>query len=135
VTAGRDNVLFHYVQLEIGQGVLLSSTGTSKNSSIIQSFRKACLLIHTILQNTLRFRYLLSQEINKPNWHRSLVAIKEHGTLISIEDSEDSNGSVEFWVIGRLFSTPPKELYVCHRADVPQNLVELAFRLSLYSAG
>lgn len=54
VTAGSDNVLFHYVQLEIGQGVLLSSTGVSKNSSIIRSFRKACLLIHTILQNTIR---------------------------------------------------------------------------------
>lgn len=54
VTAGRENVLFHYVQLEIGQGVLLSSTGASKTSLIIQSFRKACLLIHTILQNTIR---------------------------------------------------------------------------------
>ncbi|XP_037048340.1 protein inturned [Bradysia coprophila] len=136
VTAGRENVLFHYVQLEIGQGVLLSSTGASKSSTIIKSFRKACLLIHTILQNTIRFRFLLSQESNnKPNWHRSLVAIKEHGILISIDDPENANDPVEFWVIGRLFSTPPKELYVCHRADVPQNLVELAFRLSLYSAG
>lgn len=54
VTAGRENVLFHYVQLEIGQGVLLSSTGASTNSPIIKSFRKACLLIHTILQNTIR---------------------------------------------------------------------------------
>ena len=74
------------------------------------------------------FRYLLALETSKPNSHRSLVAIKEHGILITVD-------SKEFWVIGRLFSIPSKELYVCHRADVPQNLVELAFRLSLNSAG
>lgn len=48
----------------------------------------------------------------------------------------DSKGEeIEFWVIGRLFNAPQRELYVCHRADVPQNLVEIAFRLSLHTAG
>lgn len=58
---------------------------------------KTIILLHS-------FRFLLSQESNKPNWHRSLVAIKEHGILISIEDPEhSSNDPVEFWVIGLVF--------------------------------
>lgn len=42
------------------------------------------------------FRHLLSQETTASNVHRSLVAIKEHGILISID-----NGRCQpFWVIG-----------------------------------
>lgn len=46
------------------------------------------------------FRYLLEQESSKPNSHRSLVAIKEHGILISIESDSEPNNRIEFWVIG-----------------------------------
>lgn len=42
------------------------------------------------------FRHLLSQETSTPNMHRSLVAIKEHGILISSENYHFP----PFWVIG-----------------------------------
>lgn len=132
LTAGNDNVLLYYVQLEVGEGFLLSPTNVP-DSIIIDTFKKTCLLIHTVLQNTLKFRQLLSQESSKPNSHRSLVAIKEHGVLMSVTNKKGEE--FEFWVIGRLFSSPARELYVCHRADIPQNLVEIAFRLSLYTSG
>lgn len=45
-----------------------------------------------------RFRYILSQETTKPNSHRSLVAIKEHGVLISTIN--DADEQIEFWAIG-----------------------------------
>lgn len=48
---------------------------------------------------THRFRYLLSQESSRPNSHRSLVAIKEHGVLISTIHGTDEQ-QIEFWVIG-----------------------------------
>lgn len=132
ITAGNENVLFHYVQIELGEAYLLAPTNIIDNQ-IITTFRKTCLLIHTVLQNTLKFRQILSEDGNKPNSHRSLVAIKEHGILVSMKSEKGE--LIEFWVIGRLFTSPLRELYVCHRADVPQNLVEIAFRLSLHCAG
>lgn len=55
ITAGNENVLFHYVQIEVGQGILLAPTGLASNDPIISAFRKTSLLIHNILQNTIRF--------------------------------------------------------------------------------
>lgn len=55
ITAGSENVLFHYVQIEVGQGILLAPTGLVSNDPIIRAFRKTALLIHNILQNTIRF--------------------------------------------------------------------------------
>lgn len=63
------------------------------------------------------------------------MAIKEHGILFSINSNNENEPPLEFWVIGRLFAMPTKELYICHRADVPQNMVELAFRLAMNSSG
>ncbi|XP_055694691.1 protein inturned [Lutzomyia longipalpis] len=127
LTSGHTNVLLHYVQLEIGEGILLAPTNTT-NVDLIRTFRQTCFLIHTVLQNTIRFRQLLAQETSKPNSHRSLVAIKEHGVLLRMK-------STDFWVIGRLFLATGRETYLCHVADVPQNLVEIAFRLTLNAAG
>ncbi|GAB0097160.1 Protein inturned [Sergentomyia squamirostris] len=128
LTSGQTNVLLHYVQLEIGEGVLLAPTTTPASLELIKTFRQTCFLIHTVLQNTIRFRQLLSQESTKPNHHRSLVAIKEHGVLLRMN-------TTEFWIIGRLFLATGRETYLCHLADIPQNLVEIAFRLTLNAAG
>lgn len=54
VTAGRDNVLFHFVQIEMGEGVILAPPSTHSTNIISYSFQKASLLIHSILQNTIR---------------------------------------------------------------------------------
>lgn len=54
ITAGNENVLFYYVQVDVGQGILLAPSGQPSKDSVLSAFRKACLLIHTILQNTIR---------------------------------------------------------------------------------
>uniref|UniRef100_A0A1B0DPZ1 Uncharacterized protein n=1 Tax=Phlebotomus papatasi TaxID=29031 RepID=A0A1B0DPZ1_PHLPP len=59
LTSGHSNVLLHYVQLEIGEGILLAPTNT-QNTELIRTFRQTCFLIHTVLQNTIRFRQLLT---------------------------------------------------------------------------
>lgn len=53
ITAGVDNVLFHYVQVEVGEAYLLAPTN-SINGIVIEAFKRSCLLIHTVLQNTLK---------------------------------------------------------------------------------
>jgi hypothetical protein len=40
---------------------------------------------------------------------------------------------IKLMVVGRLIGT--KELFVCYDAKIPQNMVEMAFRLGLNTAG
>ncbi|XP_055609541.1 protein inturned [Uranotaenia lowii] len=140
ITFGKENLLFYFVQLEIGDGMFLAPTLNSFNAKhdiIMNTFRKTCTLIHNTLQNTKKFRDLLSNENNKISntYHRSSVAIKEQGMLMSVPKETNNGERIEFWVLGRLFSSPARELYVCHRSDAPQNMVELAFRICLTCAG
>ncbi|XP_058831781.1 protein inturned [Topomyia yanbarensis] len=139
LTFGSENLLYYFVQLENGDGIFLApvlSSTNVKHDTIMNTFRKTSTLIHNTLQNTKRFRDLLSNDSNKvASTHRSLVAIKEQGMLMSVPKETTPSERIEFWVLGRLFNTPPRELYVCHRADAPQNMIELAFRICLTCAG
>lgn len=40
---------------------------------------------------------------------------------------------VDFWIVGRLFGT--RELFVCYDSSIPQNMVEIAFRIGLNCIG
>ncbi|XP_055534665.1 protein inturned isoform X2 [Wyeomyia smithii] len=138
LTFGTENLLYYFVQMEMGDGFFLApvlSTGQVKHDIIMNTFRKTCTLIHNTLQNTKKFRDLLSNDSKIGYNHRSLVAVKEQGMLMSVPKESNPNERIEFWVLGRLFNTPSRELYVCHRADAPQNMVELAFRICLTCAG
>uniref|UniRef100_A0A336LXM1 CSON007352 protein n=1 Tax=Culicoides sonorensis TaxID=179676 RepID=A0A336LXM1_CULSO len=145
-TNSAENLIFHYIQIEFGDGVLIAPTVQSNFTAISNVFRKTCVIIHQVLQNTVKFRKILANNELGQNWNRSsMVAIKEHGVLIQVQgaNSVTSGGgnknnkikSEEFWVIGRLFSMPPRELYVCHRTSTPQNMVELAFKIRMGGAG
>jgi hypothetical protein len=131
LTSGPRNLLYYYVELEVGEGMFLAPVLNGYCDSIIDTFRKTCILIHRTLQNTKKFRQILANEGNKLN--RSLVAVQEQGVLITAKMNNDE--IVEFWVVGRLFSNPSRELYVCHKIDAPQNMVEMAFRLCMSCAG
>lgn len=54
LTAGPENVLYHYVQVDVGHGTFLASTNVSPTEPIIQAFRRACISIHSVLQNTVK---------------------------------------------------------------------------------
>ncbi|XP_015599831.1 protein inturned [Cephus cinctus] len=127
LTSGEKNVLFHYIHLDMLEGILLSSEtaeNSLKNAKILTNFNRCAHIIHKLLHNTVRFKKMLSQDMDKSVINKSLIAIKEHGVLFEWD-------SLSYWVIGRLYTTPhPKELYVCYQDTAPQNLVEMAFRLN-----
>lgn len=128
LTTSKDkNTLYHYVHLDSLEGILLSACiveGLDKNAHFLANFSKCAGVIHSMLQNTLRFKKILNQEIDKTVIDKSLVAIKEHGVLFEWEN-------MTFWVVGRLYASPhPKELYVCYEESVPQNVIEMVFRLN-----
>ncbi|KYM97363.1 PREDICTED: protein inturned [Cyphomyrmex costatus] len=125
LTAGDKNYLYHYVHLDMVEGILLTSIpiqNTSKDNKILINFNKCVHVIHKLLRNAVRFK-MLNQDIDKTVINKSLIAVKEHGVLFEWKNTA-------FWVIGRLYTSPhPKELYVCHQDSAPQNLIELAFQL------
>lgn len=136
LNTGEENLIFHYIQIEFGDGILISPTVQSSFHAITNVFRKTCIIIHQVLQNTVKFRKILANnELGASNWNRSsMVAIKEHGVLIHVGGGKRTKGE-DFWVIGRLFSNPARELYVCHRTNTPQNMIELAFKICMGGAG
>ncbi|XP_063243718.1 protein inturned [Bacillus rossius redtenbacheri] len=147
LTAGKQNALFHYVRLDLTEGVLLCppSPGHAPApalAEVLHNFRRSCQAIHALLQNTVHFKKLLAQDIAQSRINKSLVAVKEHGVLFECARG-DAEGAgkrqplpLAYWVVGRLFFTPyPREVYVCYHDAAPQNMVEIAFRLALCTAG
>lgn len=81
LTAGDKNYLYHYVHLDTVEGILLSSIpiqNTSKDNRILVNFNKCVHVIHRLLHNTVRFKKMLNQDIEKTAINRSLIAIKEY---------------------------------------------------------
>lgn len=60
LTTGNENILYHFVQLDMTEGILLcppeSKLQTQTYELILNNFRKCCQQIHTLFQNTLRFK-------------------------------------------------------------------------------
>lgn len=55
VTSGDENVLYYYVEIESGEGMILAPPSTHPINVILFAFQKASLLIHSILQNSIRY--------------------------------------------------------------------------------
>lgn len=51
ISAGKENVIYHYVHLDVGTGMILSPPEIGMDA-IVKNFRNACYLIHGVLQNT-----------------------------------------------------------------------------------
>lgn len=60
LTAGGENVLFHFIQLDTTEGVIICPTDCTVPSAtldlILNKFRECCQKIHGLFQNTLRFK-------------------------------------------------------------------------------
>lgn len=81
-----------------------------------------------------------SEEMSKSLINKSLVAIKEHGMLFEVPYQDETVvkktiPKITYWVVGRLFFMPhPRELYVCYQDNVPQNMIDIAFKLGISTA-
>jgi hypothetical protein len=139
LTAGKENVLFHFVQFDSTEGVLVCPPECRLQSQtingILNSFRKSCHKIHSLFQNTMRFKNMPAQDMAKSVMNKSLIAIKEHGVMFEcpfLDDVDNRKNKIKYWVVGRLFYMPhPREVYVCYQDNIPQNIIELAFRIDL----
>ncbi|XP_037722358.1 protein inturned [Drosophila subpulchrella] len=155
ISAGWKNSVLHYVYIDIANGSLFAPfTDSSESSSFLSEIRQACHIIHAVLEKSKHYRRQLSESSRAPtssNGHsghsHAVSLVKEHGMTLEVCSPSKTEGQVQsqsqmqsskssrFVVVGRLFQSPAKEVYVCHRSDVPQNIVEMAFRLSFFSMG
>lgn len=138
ITFGPEkNVLYHFTQLDVEEGFIITTVNdqntNGKNDVLIDVFRRGCIKIHNLLQNTVKFNHMLGKENNKISHKPSFMTPmkpKEKGLLVQLKLE---GGKVDFWIVGRLFGT--RELYVCYDASIPQNMVEIAFRIGLNCIG
>nr|XP_023014516.1 protein inturned isoform X2 [Leptinotarsa decemlineata] len=136
LTSGNENVLYHFVQLDIAKGILLcppeSPDPSLTYSFIMDNFKRCSLKMHMLFQNTLRFKNMPAQDMAKSVMNKSLIAIKEHGMLFNCPylDEKEKKCKITYWVLGRILYMPqPKEVYVCYQDSIPQNMIEIAFKL------
>ncbi|XP_045101276.1 protein inturned-like [Portunus trituberculatus] len=148
VTCGKESVLFHLVQLEVGEGVLIqahnstpsissssspSDTTAPLHAQILHNFQTTCGHIHHVLQAAVRCK----DTCGGYQGSSALNTIKEHGVLFTCSPPTTDGGkrraqTFSYWVVGRLLAAPyQREVYVCYHESVPQNLLEMAFRVSL----
>ncbi|XP_027211506.1 protein inturned isoform X1 [Penaeus vannamei] len=155
ITSGNERVLFHMVQLEVGEGVMVQSIPSPASSSpggspslgsqphppslqaqVLNNFRSVCAHIHHILHAAVRGK----EQHGIYGSSTALNGIKEHGVLFTYTPpaTDGANGSkrrpppLSYWVVGRLLGPPyHREIYICYHEAIPQNVIELAFRVSL----
>lgn len=136
ITFGSDkNVLYHFTQLDLAEGICITTLNDNysngKDRILVDIFRKGCIKVHKMLQNTIKFNLMLSKENSKISHKSTLMPTKETGLLVQLK--LDNSAEKTFWVVGRLFGS--RELFVCYDVAVPQNIVEIAFRIGLNCIG
>ncbi|CRK90854.1 CLUMA_CG004544, isoform A [Clunio marinus] len=136
LTFGTDNCLINFIQLDESKGILITPMNEQDqlktNDRMLNIFRSGCIKIHKLLQNTSKFNIMFSRETNKfSHKSTSMMPIKEHGLMIQ---EKTSNGNfIDLWIIGRLFGS--REVFVCFNGKTPQNMIEMAFRISINCIG
>ncbi|XP_030573155.1 protein inturned [Drosophila novamexicana] len=138
ISAGWKNSVLHYVYVDLTNGVLLCPfTASSESFPYLSEIRKACHMIHLVLERSKHHRRQMSEPARSALTHAShdITIVKEHGITMEIANPAKEQTARRFVVVGRLFQSPAKEVYVCHVPEVPQNMVEMAFRLSFFSMG
>lgn len=63
LTTGSENILYHFIQLDSTEGILLCpaepKTTSQTYEAILNNFRHCCQKIHALFQSTLRFKVIV----------------------------------------------------------------------------
>jgi len=136
----KGNILFHFVQMEFGSGIMLSSIGLQEGPypQLFEHFRTTADVTYQILQRAANARKRLRDQDNDKKWvSRTLAPICEHGTMFQCQVTDPKAGLlktktkfVNYWVVGRLY-LDKRATFLCYQDTiVPQDHVECAFRLA-----
>lgn len=70
ITFGPEkNVLYHFTQLDVEEGFTITTindqNSNGKDKVLVDVFRRGCIKIHNLLQNTVKFNHMLGKENSK----------------------------------------------------------------------
>lgn len=108
LTTGPEDILFYFVQLDGNEGVLVNVPTNTKRSTpkmkeILENFRRCSQIIHSILENNIRFKKN-AQDTSKCFINKSLVAVKEHGVIFECTSTESDLSkkpiTFTYWIVG-----------------------------------
>ncbi|XP_064608812.1 protein inturned-like [Liolophura sinensis] len=134
-----DTSLFHYLYFDSVEAVFIASPPHIQgpvHRELMKNFHQTCLSIRKLFGLSQRVQTLLDEDSERCfGVDVTFDLVEEHGILFQYKPewphAAKKSQTLTYWVVGRVFSKPmPQELYVCFHESTPQNLVELAFRLS-----
>jgi hypothetical protein len=142
---GPYNVLFNYIIHSQAQGSLIFPATLSDNLKVIEpQFIKYCEIIRQVL--TVRRRHILLGDEDYLNDSESTAQMRhlsqkeeqpciEYG--IHVEDSESfAPHTIGYWIVGAMLPIDKDsdrnltEIYICYEDSIPQNVVEVAYKLA-----
>ena len=118
LTPGLENVLFHYVCIEYGRGLMICPTqGTptgSEHSKLLSCFHSTCSNMRAVLHASVQGaegegddsgacsegqQYVRKSVSTFPSWSSSVM---EHGVLLQCSSIQSNKvkASLQYWVIG-----------------------------------
>ncbi|XP_074659960.1 protein inturned-like [Tubulanus polymorphus] len=134
LTSGLENVLFHYVNVERTDGLILCPLNVDSNfqpsyKRLVENFAACCQRIKT--------RFPSGNDDGDPSRDgRPLGDVYEEGVLFECEperwsDAKRSPPTMCYWVVGRMIrdAVDRREVYLCFHESIPQHIVELIFQL------
>lgn len=131
ISSGCINNIFYFIYIDGTNNTSFSPLKSMKdNAPFAREMHIAFHRIRKILQCTKHLKD--SQRIS--NARDLMIPVKEHGMTLEVT-ADSSSEKHKFVVVGRLFLSPPREIYICHKPEMPANMVELAFRLSFFAPG
>ncbi|XP_071951438.1 protein inturned-like isoform X2 [Antedon mediterranea] len=147
LTAGHDNTLFHFVDVNTTEGVVICPThsdvamlGGILHPQLLENFHQACMRIRQIFARAKRkaqkTKMNSGQLINK---QEGMGHVKEQGILFHCTspnwpEQRKAPPTMQYWVVGRLYGDKQsREIYVCYHESASQNAIELAFKLAFGS--
>lgn len=147
ISSGWHNAIYHFIYIDNVNNTIFSPLTASGD---IAPFTSRIFSIFQQIQHNLHSqRTMIGGRQGRTNKVSTSAggeqtprpSILEHGITLQMSKTIDVNGhqteevSVRLAITGRVFSSPPREIYICHRPEVPQNMIELAFRLSFFPSG
>ncbi|XP_061426000.1 protein inturned isoform X2 [Lethenteron reissneri] len=147
LTSGAENTLFHYVSLEVAEGVYIAPAhsdverlGGTLHAQLLASFHRCCLSIRALFQQSSPLARTDQPDVLQGSDLRGerspLGRVREHGVLFHCSapfwnDPKKPAPTLTYWVLGRQCLEPPaREFYVCFHDSVSESAVELAFKLA-----
>ncbi|KAH9523224.1 hypothetical protein Btru_066145 [Bulinus truncatus] len=144
LSRGKDNTLLSYVQLDSGNGIIITPTEAELNEvhsslqdQVMINFNLACQKIRAVFLDQVVSADTKSFVFNTDTMtEKSCV---EAGAMFQCTYQSPATerrqliSTLSYWVVGRCWQSTRQEIYVCFHESAKQSTIEMAFSLGFGS--